>query len=141
VPLFAAILRIPFSIIAPVIIVICAIGAYTVHNAMFDIWLMLASASWATCSRSSTTRWRRWCWRWCWATRPRTRSARPCWSRRATVLIMFSNPLVGGITTLALVLLFWPLISQGADRRASRRSTTSSPSNGRWTERRTTTCQ
>jgi putative tricarboxylic transport membrane protein len=29
VPLFAAILRVPFSIIAPVIIVICAIGAYT----------------------------------------------------------------------------------------------------------------
>ena len=41
VPLFAAILRIPFSIIAPIIIVICAIGAYTVHNAMLDIWLML----------------------------------------------------------------------------------------------------
>ena len=41
VPLFAAILRIPFSVIAPVIIVICAIGAYTVHNAMFDVWLML----------------------------------------------------------------------------------------------------
>ena len=30
VPLFAAILRIPFSIIAPVIIVVCVIGAYTV---------------------------------------------------------------------------------------------------------------
>ena len=41
VPLFASILRIPFSIIAPVIIVICAIGAYTVHNAMLDIWFML----------------------------------------------------------------------------------------------------
>ncbi len=41
VPLFAAILRVPFSIIAPVIIVICAIGAYTVHNAMLDIWLMM----------------------------------------------------------------------------------------------------
>ena len=41
VPLFAAILRVPFSIIAPVILVICAIGAYTVHNAMFDVWLML----------------------------------------------------------------------------------------------------
>src|SRR5206468_1219733 len=41
VPLFAAILRIPFSIIAPVIIVICAIGAYTVHNAMLDVWYML----------------------------------------------------------------------------------------------------
>ncbi|HEX6978581.1 MAG TPA: tripartite tricarboxylate transporter permease [Alphaproteobacteria bacterium] len=41
VPLFAAILRIPFSIIAPVIVVICAVGAYTVHNATFDIALML----------------------------------------------------------------------------------------------------
>jgi len=41
VPLFAAILRIPFSIIAPVILVICAIGAYTVHNSSFDVILML----------------------------------------------------------------------------------------------------
>ncbi|MEK7737906.1 MAG: tripartite tricarboxylate transporter permease, partial [Pseudomonadota bacterium] len=41
VPLFASILRIPFSIIAPIIIVICAIGAYTVHGAMLDIWFML----------------------------------------------------------------------------------------------------
>ena len=41
VPLFAAILRVPFSIVAPVILVICAIGAYTVHNSMFDVWLML----------------------------------------------------------------------------------------------------
>ena len=41
VPLFAAILRVPFSIIAPVILVICAIGAYTVNNAMFDVWMML----------------------------------------------------------------------------------------------------
>ena len=41
VPLFAAILRIPFSIVAPVIIVICAIGAFTVNNAMLDIWFML----------------------------------------------------------------------------------------------------
>ena len=40
VPFLAAILRVPFSIIAPVILVICAIGAYTVHNAPFDIVLM-----------------------------------------------------------------------------------------------------
>jgi putative tricarboxylic transport membrane protein len=41
VPWWAAILRIPFSIIAPIIIVICAVGAYTVHNALFDVVLML----------------------------------------------------------------------------------------------------
>ena len=42
VPLFAAVLRVPFSAIAPMIIVSCAIGAYAIQNAMFDIWLMLA---------------------------------------------------------------------------------------------------
>jgi len=41
VPLFAAILRIPFSIIAPVILVVCAVGAYTVHNSMFGVWMMM----------------------------------------------------------------------------------------------------
>ena len=41
VPLFAAILRIPFSIIAPVIIMICAVGAYTVNNAFFDVIFMM----------------------------------------------------------------------------------------------------
>jgi putative tricarboxylic transport membrane protein len=41
VPLFASILRIPFSVIAPIIVVICAIGAYTVHNALGDVAVML----------------------------------------------------------------------------------------------------
>src|SRR6185312_13096695 len=41
VPLFAAILRIPFSIVAPAIIILCAIGAYTVHNSLLDIGFMM----------------------------------------------------------------------------------------------------
>jgi putative tricarboxylic transport membrane protein len=41
VPWFAAILRVPFSVIAAIILVVCAIGAYTVNNAEFDIALML----------------------------------------------------------------------------------------------------
>src|SRR5262245_47800380 len=41
VPLFASILRIPFAILAPVIVCICAIGAYSVHNSTLDIWYML----------------------------------------------------------------------------------------------------
>jgi putative tricarboxylic transport membrane protein len=41
VPFFAAILRIPFAVLTPVIIVVCAIGAYAVNNAMIDIWYML----------------------------------------------------------------------------------------------------
>jgi putative tricarboxylic transport membrane protein len=41
VPLFASILRIPFSIIAPIILVVCAVGAYTVNNSIFDVWMMV----------------------------------------------------------------------------------------------------
>jgi TctA family transporter len=41
VPLFASILRIPFSIIGPIIVVICFIGAFTAANREFDIWLAL----------------------------------------------------------------------------------------------------
>src|SRR5712691_630264 len=41
VPAFAAILRIPFSILTPLIVSVCAVGAYAVHNSMIDIWYML----------------------------------------------------------------------------------------------------
>ncbi|MGQ4273860.1 tripartite tricarboxylate transporter permease [Terrihabitans sp. B22-R8] len=41
VPLFAAIMRIPFAFVAPAILIICAIGAFTIANSIFDIWLML----------------------------------------------------------------------------------------------------
>src|SRR5499427_1969932 len=41
VPLFAAILRVPFAILTPLIVSICAVGAYSVHNTMVDVWYML----------------------------------------------------------------------------------------------------
>ena len=41
VPLFASILRIPFAIIGPVIVVICFIGAYTAASKEFDVWVAL----------------------------------------------------------------------------------------------------
>jgi putative tricarboxylic transport membrane protein len=41
VPFFAAILRIPFAVLTPLIVVVCAIGSYAVHNSMIDIWYML----------------------------------------------------------------------------------------------------
>ncbi|CAN5130772.1 tripartite tricarboxylate transporter permease [soil metagenome] len=42
VPISASILRIPFSIVAPLIVMICFIGAYTVGSKEFDIWVALA---------------------------------------------------------------------------------------------------
>jgi len=32
---------VPFAAIAPMIVVSCAIGAFAIQNAMFDVWLML----------------------------------------------------------------------------------------------------
>jgi putative tricarboxylic transport membrane protein len=40
-PAFAAILRIKFSILMPIIIYICAIGAFAVNNRMIDIYYMI----------------------------------------------------------------------------------------------------
>ncbi len=41
VPLFASILRIPFAVIGPAIVVVCFIGAYTIAGRPFDLWLAL----------------------------------------------------------------------------------------------------
>jgi len=110
VPFWAAILRIPFSVIAPVIVVICAIGAYTVHSSMFDVVMMMvfgvvgylfkklkyplaplvlalvlgdmAEASFRQAMLSS----------------------------QGSLAIFWANPLVGSIVALAMLMLLWPLV-------------------------------
>lgn len=42
VPIFAWILRAPFTVVGPLIAIVCLIGAYTVSNHMFDVWVALA---------------------------------------------------------------------------------------------------
>lgn len=40
-PLLAVMLRTPYAIIAPIIVVFCLVGAYTIQNSLFDVWLAL----------------------------------------------------------------------------------------------------
>ena len=40
-PIFAAVLKIRFAIIMPIIVYVCAIGAYAVNNRMIDVYYML----------------------------------------------------------------------------------------------------
>ncbi|MDH6591364.1 putative tricarboxylic transport membrane protein [Variovorax sp. TBS-050B] len=112
VPLFASILRIPFSIIAPVIIVICAIGAYTVHNAMLDIWFMLGFGVVGYLFKKLDYPLAPLVLALVLGDKAEDSFRQAMLVSQGDVMIMFSNPLVGGITTLALVLLFWPLISK-----------------------------
>ena len=112
VPLFASILRIPFSIIAPVIIVICAIGAYTVHNAMLDIWFMLGFGIIGYVFKKLDYPLAPLVLALVLGDKAEDSFRQAMLVSQGDVMIMFSNPLVGGITTLALLLLLWPLISK-----------------------------
>jgi putative tricarboxylic transport membrane protein len=112
VPLFAAILRIPFSIIAPVIIVICAIGAYTVHNAMLDIWFMLGFGVIGYVFKKLEFPLAPMVLALVLGDKAEDSFRQAMLVSQGDLRIMWANPLVGTITTLALVLLFWPLISK-----------------------------
>jgi putative tricarboxylic transport membrane protein len=112
VPWWAAILRIPFAVIAPVIIVICAIGAYTVHSSMFDVVLMLVFGVVGYLFKKLK-----------YPLAPLVLALvlgdmAEASFRQAMLLssgslgIFWSNPLVGSLTTLALVLLVWPLLGR-----------------------------
>ncbi len=117
VPLFAAILRIPFSIIAPVIIVICAIGAYTVHNSMFDVYLMLVFGVAGYVLRKLGYPLAPLVLALVLGDRAESAFRQAMLVSQGDMSIFFSKPLVGGMTTFALVLLFWPLM-QTALRKA-----------------------
>jgi len=117
VPLFAAILRIPFSIIAPVIIVICAIGAYTVHNSMFDVYLMVLFGVAGYVLRKLDYPLAPLVLALVLGDRAESAFRQAMLVSQGDMTIFFSKPLVGGMTTLALFLLFWPLI-QTAMRKA-----------------------
>ncbi|MGI8895464.1 MAG: tripartite tricarboxylate transporter permease [Casimicrobiaceae bacterium] len=127
VPLFAAILRIPFSIIAPIIIVICAIGAYTVHNAMLDIWLMLLFGVVGYVFKKLDYPLAPLVLALVLGDRAEDSFRQSMIISQGDVRVFFSNWLVGGITALALLMLFWPLIGRGLARVRGGRSTVPEP--------------
>jgi putative tricarboxylic transport membrane protein len=113
VPLLAAILRIPFSIIAPVIIVICAIGAFTVHNSMFDVYLMVVFGVIGYAFKKLRYPLAPLVLALVLGDRAEENFRNAIKGSQGDLLVFFSNALVGSLTGLALVLLFWPLISAG----------------------------
>ena len=112
VPLFASILRIPFSIIAPVIIVICAVGAYTVHNATFDVWLMLGFGVLGYVFKKLNYPMAPMVLALVLGDRAEDSFRQSMLISQGSLDVFFSNYLVAGITTVALLLLFWPVIGK-----------------------------
>jgi putative tricarboxylic transport membrane protein len=112
VPLFASILRIPFSIIAPVIVVICAIGAYTVHNAMLDIWFMMLFGLIGYVFKKLDYPLAPLVLALVLGDKAEDSFRQAMLVSQGELSILWSNPLVGSISSLAIILLAWPLISR-----------------------------
>jgi putative tricarboxylic transport membrane protein len=117
VPLFAAILRIPFSIIAPIILVFCAIGAYSVHNSTFDVVMMLVFGVVGYVLKKCDYPLAPLVLAIVLGDKAEEAFRQSLLASGGSLGIFASNGLVASIMALGLVALFWPLI-QGAFTRA-----------------------
>ncbi len=116
VPLFAAILRIPFSIIAPVILVVCAIGAYTVHNSSFDVILMLVFGVGGYVLKKTGYPMAPMVLAIVLGDKAEESFRQSLLASGGNLTVFFSNGLVSSIMILGLIALFWPAISDGFAR-------------------------
>ena len=110
VPWWAAILRIPFSVIAPVIIVICAIGAYTVHSAMFDVVMMMVFGVLGYLFKKLKYPLAPLVLALVLGDMAENAFRQSLLGSGGNMSVFVSNPLVASITGLALLMLTWPLI-------------------------------
>jgi putative tricarboxylic transport membrane protein len=109
VPWWAAILRIPFSIIGPVIIAICAIGAYTVNSSFFDVAVMVVFGVLGYLFKKLKYPLAPLVLALVLGDMAESSFRQSMLLSQGSLSIFWSNPLVGSIVTLALVLLAWPL--------------------------------
>src|SRR5262249_41068078 len=112
VPVFASILRVPFAAVAPMIIVSCAIGAYAIQNAMFDVWLMLLFGVVGYVFKKIGVPLAPFTLALVLGNRSEDAFRLSMIGAGGDLRVFWSNGLVGTISTLAIVLLFWPLISK-----------------------------
>jgi putative tricarboxylic transport membrane protein len=135
VPLFAAILRVPFSIIAPLILVICAVGAYTVHNSMFDVWLMLGFGVAGYIFTKLGYPLPPLVLAIVLGDKAEESFRQAMLASQGSLTIFWSNWLVGSIMTLGLILLLWPAVNWLQDRRKANARPVAAPAGAAVTDR------
>jgi len=110
VPLFAAILRVPFSIIGPIILVMCAIGAYTVHNNTFDVVMMLVFGVAGYLLKKTNYPLAPMVLAIVLGDKAEEAFRQSLLASQGSLGVFFSNGLVATIMILGLIALFWPTI-------------------------------
>ncbi len=112
VPFWAGILRIPFSIIAPIIVVICAIGAYTVANAPSDIIFMVGFGVIGYVFKKLDYPLAPMVLAIVLGDKAESSFRQAMLGSGGDLSVFWSNWLVGSMTALSMIMLFWPLISK-----------------------------
>jgi TctA family transporter len=112
VPVFASILRVPFAAVAPMIVVSCAIGAYAIQNAMFDIWLMLLFGVAGYAFKKISIPLAPFTLALVLGSKAEDAFRLSMIGSGGDITVFWSNWLVGSITTLSILLLFWSLIDR-----------------------------
>jgi putative tricarboxylic transport membrane protein len=116
VPIFAAILRVPFSIIAPLILVLCAIGAYSVHSSTFDVMLMLVFGVIGYLLKKCNYPLAPLVLAIVLGDKAEEAFRQSLLGSQGSLGVFLSNPLVSTIMILGLIALFWSVIQQGYSR-------------------------
>jgi putative tricarboxylic transport membrane protein len=101
-------MRISFSIIAPIIIVICVIGAYTAHNSMMDVWFMALFGVIGYAFKKLHYPLAPLILALVLGDRAEDSFRQSMLASHGSVDVFWSNSLVASITGLALILLLWP---------------------------------
>jgi putative tricarboxylic transport membrane protein len=109
VPLFAAILRVPFPIIAPIIVILCAIGAYSVHSSVMDVWFMLGFGIFGYLFKKLGYPLAPLVLALVLGDKAEDAFRQTMLASKGDLSIFWSNGLVGSITLVAIVLLLWPV--------------------------------
>jgi TctA family transporter len=117
VPLFAAILRIPFAIIGPLIVVVCFIGAWTVASSRPDLWLALIFGVVGYVFKKLDYPIAPLVLAIVLGDRAEDAFRQSMLMSQGSLMIFFSNPLVTTIILLALTLILAPLLLQLRSRR------------------------
>jgi putative tricarboxylic transport membrane protein len=120
VPIFAAILRVPFSIIAPLILVLCAIGAYSVHNSTFDVVMMLVFGIIGYALKKCNYPLAPLVLAIVLGDKAEEAFRQSLLGSQGSLGIFFSNTLVSSIMILGLIALFWSVIQNGFTRLRTR---------------------
>jgi putative tricarboxylic transport membrane protein len=105
-------MKIPLSIIAPIIIAVCAIGSYTLSNAPADLIFMVMFGIIGYLFKKLDYPLAPMVLAIVLGGRAESSFRQAMIGSQGDLSVFWSNGLVGSITALSMIMLFWPLISK-----------------------------